>query len=259
MRKIKKLIAVILATMIMMSVASFSMSASAATAPEFSVTLVSENASTAVIRFTMLKGAFNSLDFTLYTSSAFTACTNIEQTDEFKTKGCMAMTNPATKMVSIAGTNVVDKATSIVDFTLTKKSANPIKNTDIGVVVENCVITVSDPVMGNKNIDLTDDVKVTIDLKSFQLNDAAVNMDYKSSYTISYETNYAANELTWTSSNEDVVSVDENGKLTTNGTGNATITVTSADGRVNETCEVSVKYTWWQWIIVIVLFGWIWY
>ena len=68
--------------------------------------------------------------------------------------------------------------------------------------------------------------------------------------------------VTYSSSNTDVVSVDANGKLTTNGTGSATITVTVTDecgNTVTDTCNVNVSYTWWQWIIVIVLFGWIWY
>ena len=40
-------------------------------------------------------------------------------------------------------------------------------------------------------------------------------------------------------------------------TGRRDVTVTC--GGVSTTFEISVKYTWWQWIIVILLFGWIWY
>lgn len=68
--------------------------------------------------------------------------------------------------------------------------------------------------------------------------------------------------VTYSSSNTDIVSVDENGRVTTNGTGSAEITVTVTDefgNTVTDTCDVEVSYTWWQWIIVIVLFGWIWY
>ncbi|MBQ5592349.1 MAG: bacterial Ig-like domain-containing protein [Clostridia bacterium] len=68
--------------------------------------------------------------------------------------------------------------------------------------------------------------------------------------------------VTYSSSNPSVASVDENGKVTTGKTGSATITVTVTDeygNTVTDTCDVSVNYNWWQWIIVIVLFGWIWY
>ncbi len=70
-------------------------------------------------------------------------------------------------------------------------------------------------------------------------------------YTVVYE-----------SSNVDVVSVDENGNLVANGNGTATITCTITDEFRNtkkDTCTVEVTYAWWQWIILIVLFGWIWY
>ena len=56
--------------------------------------------------------------------------------------------------------------------------------------------------------------------------------------------------------------VDENGNVYAAKTGSATITVTITDeygNKVTDTCDVNVQYTWWQWIIVIVLFGWIWY
>lgn len=58
------------------------------------------------------------------------------------------------------------------------------------------------------------------------------------------------------------VTVDENGKIyaAKKGTANITVTVTDSQGNVvTDTCKVEVKYTWWQWIIKIVLFGWIWY
>ena len=79
----------------------------------------------------------------------------------------------------------------------------------------------------------------------------SINADSGVKYTVSYS-----------SSDTDVVSVDSNGRLTTNGTGSATITVTVTDeygNAVTDTCKVEVSYKWWQWIIVIVLFGWIWY
>ena len=45
--------------------------------------------------------------------------------------------------------------------------------------------------------------------------------------------------------------------LSTDSTGKKNVTVT-CDG-VSAQFQITVKYTWWQWIIVILLFGWIWY
>lgn len=97
---------------------------------------------------------------------------------------------------------------------------------------------------------------VSIDNISINYKDSAtiiptINADEGVKYTVSYS-----------SSNDSVVSVDQNGKITTRDTGSATITVTVTDeygNTVSDTCNVEVKYNWWQWILVIVLFGWIWY
>ena len=68
--------------------------------------------------------------------------------------------------------------------------------------------------------------------------------------------------VVYSSSNLSVASVNANGKVTTSDRGETTVTVTITDeygNTVSDTCKVKVEYKWWQWIIVIVLFGWIWY
>ena len=72
-------------------------------------------------------------------------------------------------------------------------------------------------------------------------------------YTVEYST-----------SNAKVATVDKNGKVTATkrGSGTATITCTVTDSNgnvVKDTCKVNVKLSFGQWLIVIVLFGWIWY
>lgn len=92
-----------------------------------------------------------------------------------------------------------------------------------------------------------------------------LSMNYKSSATIAPTIKADAGvdyTVSYRSSDNSVVQVDATGKVTATGKGNTTITVTVTDENgnvVTDTCDVSVKYTWWQWIIVIVLFGWIWY
>lgn len=77
------------------------------------------------------------------------------------------------------------------------------------------------------------------------------NDDERVSYTIYYS-----------SSDPSVATVDENGNIYGAGKGNATITCTVTDefgNVVSDTCDVEVNYTFGQWLIVILLFGWIWY
>ena len=86
--------------------------------------------------------------------------------------------------------------------------------------------------------------------KSVALN-PSVTVDENASYTVTY-----------TSSDTSVARVDENGKVYGAKKGSTEITVTVTDeygNTVSDTCKVNVTYAWWQWIIVIVFFGWIWY
>ena len=64
--------------------------------------------------------------------------------------------------------------------------------------------------------------------------------------------------LKWTSADESIVTV-EDGKIYGAKTGATTVTVKSTDGKYTETFNVQVSYSVFQWIIIIVLFGWIWY
>ncbi|MBR0350120.1 MAG: Ig domain-containing protein [Clostridia bacterium] len=66
-------------------------------------------------------------------------------------------------------------------------------------------------------------------------------------------------DIIWESSDESVATVNEDGEVYATGLGNATITAKTPDGKVSATCEVTVKYSTIQWIIVYILFGWIWY
>ena len=101
-------------------------------------------------------------------------------------------------------------------------------------------------------------------VKSVKIDDNA-EINYKSSYKISSEiTAESGAEYTaeWESSNPKVASVDKNGKVTAlkKGTAKITCTVTDSYGNtVSDTCNVTVKYSFGQWLIIILLFGWIWY
>lgn len=65
-------------------------------------------------------------------------------------------------------------------------------------------------------------------------------------------------KIIWSSSNEKVAKVDENGVVHPIKVGKATITASSVDGEFSDSCTVYVYYTWWQ-LIIWVLFGCLWY
>ena len=78
-----------------------------------------------------------------------------------------------------------------------------------------------------------------------------ITADPDMTYTVSYA-----------SYNSNVAPVNAKGEVSGLKFGSSTITCTVTDqyGKsVTDTCTVTVNYTWWQWIIVIVLFGWLWY
>ena len=69
-------------------------------------------------------------------------------------------------------------------------------------------------------------------------------------------------KVAYSSSNEKIATVSDNGVVTGNKHGSViiTCTVTDATGTpVEARCTVTVRNVWWQWIIIILLFGWIYY
>ncbi|MBR5730854.1 MAG: Ig-like domain-containing protein, partial [Firmicutes bacterium] len=65
--------------------------------------------------------------------------------------------------------------------------------------------------------------------------------------------------LYWTSSNDSVATVDQNGNVHAAGRGTTVITCATQDGFAKAGCTVKVDLTLKQWLIKILLFGWIWY
>ena len=94
---------------------------------------------------------------------------------------------------------------------------------------------------------------------------ADIEMNYKDSTTITPDISIDEGveyTVAYSSSNPDVAYVDENGEVYASGKGSAEITCTVTDeygNIVTDTCDVEVKYSFGQWLIIILLFGWIWY
>lgn len=120
-----------------------------------------------------------------------------------------------------------------------------------GVEDKTCTIIVTDaiPIQGKvKSVSVAD---VTVNYKSSAVLKPTITIDEGVEYTVKYE-----------SSNPSVVSVDSSGKLTGAKKGTATITCTVTDkygNTVQDTCKVTVKYTFFQWLTIIFLLGFIWY
>ena len=100
-------------------------------------------------------------------------------------------------------------------------------------------------------------------VKSVSVSDISLN--YKKSATIKptiKADDSAKYTVKYSSSNTKVATVDKDGKVygAKKGTATITCTVTDSNGNtVQDTCKVTVKYSFGQWLIVILLFGWIWY
>ena len=92
---------------------------------------------------------------------------------------------------------------------------------------------------------------ITLNYKKSATIKPTIKVDDGAKYTVKYS-----------SSNTKVATVDKNGKVSGAKKGTATITCTVTDSNgntVQDTCKVTVKYSFGQWLIVILLFGWIWY
>ncbi len=122
---------------------------------------------------------------------------------------------------------------------------------------------------GGKTLGDTDDIVTTgqtIDLSQAVLTglgvevseaDEVLAMNYKSTIDVA---TFVDNPKGYSIQSSDTSIVDvEDGKIVAKKTGVAYLTVNSTDGKTRTNYEITVSYAWWQWIIVILLFGWIWY
>ncbi len=100
-----------------------------------------------------------------------------------------------------------------------------------------------------------------------RVSDIAINgtVNGSSSMTVYYkmskplDVTASAGKIIYTSADPSIATVDENGRVTGVKKGTTTITATIEGTNDSVTCEVTVKYTWWQQIIRIALLGFLWY
>lgn len=87
--------------------------------------------------------------------------------------------------------------------------------------------------------------------------DKKLEMTYKSSISVT-ELVSSAKDYEVLSSDTSIADVKDD-SITAKKTGIVYLAATSNDGKTRTNYELTVSYTWWQWIIVILLFGWLWY
>ena len=105
-----------------------------------------------------------------------------------------------------------------------------VKTTDDSNISATCKVTVKDPVIKVKSIKLSK-TSTTLDVGKTETLVASIT-----------PTNASNKKLTWSSSNTNVATVDQNGKVTAKKAGIVTITVKTNDGsNLSATCKVTVK------------------
>lgn len=256
MKICKKIVAVVMAVLTMLSLCIFS--ASAVEAPTLELKVISQTSSTAVLQLSVVKGKFSSLDVTLQTTPAVRSVTLIETTTDFdaclkkiqKANGqCIQSSYAATKKISIASTIDIGD-TSMYEITVSKKSSADLVASDVQVKCDECIFN---------GVSVASSVKVNNIFSKLEIDESSIALNYKQKQALGLTTILDVKTIVWESSNTNVATVDANGNVYASGTGSAVITAKTKDGKVSDTCNVTVSYAWWQWIIVIVLFGWLWY
>ena len=84
-------------------------------------------------------------------------------------------------------------------------------------------------------------------------------LQYKSSVTLT-----ASEPVTWSSDSAKVSVNRTTGEVKSvfsflSKSGEAKITATSLDGKRTGSVTIQINPAWWQWIIIVALFGWLWY
>ena len=98
--------------------------------------------------------------------------------------------------------------------------------------------------------------------EEIRLSESSLALHYKQQTELSallLPENAADKAVQWHSTDENVAVVDENGTVTAVGRGSAEIICSSEDGFASSSCDITVGFSAWQYIVYYVLFGWAWY
>ena len=229
-----------------------------------SMALVSETDSNVTIAINLENGGFNAIDGQIYYSEKYrldriSSSSKLSDflTENYDDSDCR--TNKNNGRFAFASSPIYDITGNFLLYKFTKLSKDKVLANDFSLVITNCdtVNGIITPAVINRINTNSGSVK-SVSINNIEMNykssaklNPVINADNGVDYTIEYK-----------SSNTKVVSVDKNGNVYGGKKGNATITCTVTDefgNSVSDTCTVNVKYSGLQWVIVILLFGWIWY
>lgn len=101
-------------------------------------------------------------------------------------------------------------------------------------------------------------VSIPVTVRNFVFYDHSMALHYKDTATVRVKLGYGKEISEWKSSDTSVVTVDSNGNIKAAGKGTATVTAVDANGQT-DSCEITVSYTFFQYIIIYIFFGWLWY
>ncbi len=262
----KKLLAVTMCLVMLFAFAGFGANAANYSNPVFSVNIISDTNTEVQVSLDLVSGQFNCADFKFvsgdnYTLSSIKRGSALVSYDDAcdlnSIDSSMYVSNIANGSVSIACSSLYGNQGSFFVATFKKSSSAACDNSDFSVVFTNCsILENGTTILLNPTIEVKN---TTLDLGRTE-----ISMNYKDTTGISFASNKGPNDtVRWSSSNESVATVNEEGYVYAAGKGNATITceIVSPAGivLVSATCEVTVSYSVVQWIIIILLFGFIWY
>ncbi len=263
MKTAKRILSVILAALV---IAGISVTlASAVTTPTITLTQKSNDGNFVVVEISVTKGYINNADLRFDMKGL--VCKGIN---------CVKGTgNPSAAAgfahYAVASTPPLSGKLATVTFAITEKNYS----LDLDVIV--CGVTpdivldeFGNVVSCGESVSVNPVVKgafsgVRPEMNTITVDVSDMEVQYKNSATlvpVIEAPSGADYTVAYTSSNTDVVVIDEDGKITTTGKGTAEITCTITDAAgntVSDKCTVNVTFAWWQWIIYIVLLGFLWY
>lgn len=160
-------------------------------------------------------------------------------TDLSKTTMKIAVGSSKTVKATLQPSNVTNKE---VTWSTSDKSIATVSSKGVvkGIKAGTVKITATS---GDGAASKTITIKIYTPVKSVSLNKTSVTLKEGGSTTVTATvapSNATYKTVEWTSSNYDVASVDENGKITAKGVGYAEITATTTQGDLTAICKVSV-------------------